>query len=242
MKNKDKEQMKSIGVGIVVLLVIAIFFVSIYYISYNSTPSKSNSGSSSSFSSSSKSSCKTVQQPYQEQEPYSKTEYYMETVPYTDTVCETKKLVYAIDVSPLYVDCLNTKEACDDSFLGINYNCEPYCADKKWELFTDVKNLDSETGGNWKFKGVCEVNGQILTDTDSVYVYPQSTKSITSTFRIQSDGVSGTANQRASCYMMTESIPTKQVCKDVTKYKEVQRSKQVTAYRSVTKYRTIEDC
>ena len=41
------------------------------------------------------------------------------------------------------------------------------------------------------------------------------------------------------CYATIIYVPTKQVCRDVTKYREVQKTRTVTKYKTVTKYETV---
>ena len=71
----------------------------------------------------------------------------------------------------------------------------------------------------------------------SEYFYVQSTEHIQNVLRIQSEGESGDANKDVvGCNYEISNIPTKQVCKDVLKYKDVTRT------RTVTKYKTEEVC
>ena len=67
-------------------------------------------------------------------------------------------------------------------------------------------------------------------------MYPLSDETFTSTTRITSSGIDGDANQDIACTYQVDTIPTKQVCRDVIKYKDV------TKTRTVTKYRTEERC
>ena len=157
--------------------------------------------------------CKNVQIPYESQEEYLKTEYYTETVPYTDTECESKLLVYKVQKG----SCVNR----EDNFFADDEPAKYSCT---------ITNLDNE-GGQFSMRIGFNVNGQQLEETQSRYIYPQSSE----TFRIERDA------SIQNCYC-AENVPTKQVCRDVIKYQEIQRERQVTAYKPVTKYRTEQKC
>lgn len=87
------------------------------------------------------------------------------------------------------------------------------------------------------------VEGVFKLVTNTQFVYPQSTEKITGQVKITSQGENGEANKNIeSCNYRIIKTPTKQVCRDVTKYKDVQKSREVTAYRPVTKYKTENVC
>ena len=158
--------------------------------------------------------CRNTQVPYETQEEYMKTEYYTEYVPYTDRECESKELTYKV----VGGTCQGRKSG----LFGLG--------DQPAKYSCIITNLDSE-GGSFSVRIGFNVGNQKLETTQVEFVYPQSSN----TFSYEVDA------SIDSCYC-TEKAPTKQVCRDVTKYKEVQRERQVTSYRPVTKYRTEQTC
>ena len=158
--------------------------------------------------------CHDVQVPYQDQEEYVQTETYTDTVPYTDTVCTTQNLEYKV-----------TTDACKDRQSGLFG-----IGDASASITCTITNLDT-TAGTFGMTLGFSVGGQRLQDTQSAYIYPQSSHTFTYTQDAKID----------QCFC-NEQPATKQVCHDVTKYKDVQRERQVTAYRPVTKYRTEQNC
>ncbi len=144
----------------------------------------------------------------QEQVPYEEQETYYETVPYTDQECEDKQLIYKKD-----------NGACtdwEDNWFSENTPAKYSCM---------ITNLDSE-GGNFALEIGFNVGSEQLKETQSKYIYPQSSE----TFYVQRDSAID------SCFCKEASIPTKQVCRDVIKYKDIART------RTVTKYKTEEVC
>ncbi|MFH1433070.1 MAG: hypothetical protein ABIG84_07695 [archaeon] len=158
--------------------------------------------------------CEDVKVSYEEQEEYLKTEYYTETVPYTDTECENKPLVYKKE-----------KGSCQQRQSGLlGFGDQPA------EYSCTITNLDSE-GGTFSMRIGFNVGSQQLDTTESRYIYPQSSETFSYRYDTKMNG----------CFCI-ENVPTKQVCRDVIKYKEVQKERQVTAYRPVTKYKTEQKC
>lgn len=64
--------------------------------------------------------------------------------------------------------------------------------------------------------------GQELSATKSNYVYPQSTE----VFEYSHDA------EITGCFCREVTIPTKQICRDVTKYRDIQKQRTITEYRS----------
>jgi len=192
------------------------------------------------------SNCRDVQVSYEEQEEYLKTEYYTETVPYTDTVCESKEIPYSINNFIMnYETCNEYQDVCNKYILGICSDKTTFCVDKSVSCSLDLKNLDNEEGGAWTIRFKFYERGTdttIKNDDVTNYLYPQSSKQFIGNVRITSEGVEGNANKKITCVYQQVDLPKKQVCRDVTKYKEVQRERQVTAYRPVTKYKTERVC
>jgi hypothetical protein len=179
--------------------------------------------------------CKEVQV------PYDYIEEYQETVPYTDTECETKNLAYNVENFVMdYNTCNEYQDICNKYILGICSDKTTFCVDKSVSCSLDLRNLDTEEQGSWTIRFSFYETGttNLIIDSKDViqFLYPQTTKTFTGISRIQSEGVDGDANKQITCSYIRETIPTKQICKDVTKYKEV------TKTRTVTRYRTEEKC
>jgi hypothetical protein len=190
--------------------------------------------------------CKDVQIPYESQEEYMKTEYYTESVPYTDTECENKNIAYSIDNFRIVANnCNKEQDVCNKYFLGICSDKTTFCVDRTISCSLELRNLDSEERGvftvRFNFYEVGTSNA-VKNEDASNLVYAQTTNTLTGVARITSEGIKGDANKQLSCSYAVPNIPTKQVCKDVIKYKDVQRERQVTAYKPVTKYRTEQKC
>ena len=152
-----------------------------------------------------------LQIPYEDQEEYLKTEYYTESVPYTDQECEERNVIYKKE-----------RGECKDrvsGFFGLG--------DQPARYSCTITNLDTE-GGAFSMEIGFNVGSQKLTTTQNKYIYPQSSE----IFTYETDAAID------SCFC-AEDVPTKTVCHDVTKYREVQRERQVTAYRPVTKSREV---
>ncbi len=187
--------------------------------------------------------CRTVQTPYESQEEYMKTEYYTETVPYTDRVCETKNLIYSITDFTLMANVCDKKiEECTDYTFGICTSKTTYCIGRSVACSLILNNLDDESG-SWTigFKFFKQGSTSIdATDTVSKQLYPRaSEKIIGGTDQITTKDP---LNTLYTCTYQVTQTPTKQVCRDVIKYKDVQKERQVTAYRPVTKYTTEQKC
>lgn len=191
--------------------------------------------------------CSNVQVPYEEQEEYLKTEYYTETIPYTDKECETKDLPYSVDNTAFdYNTCNQQEDLCIEYFLGICTEKKTYCIDRSASCSLDLRNLDGEESGTWTIKHLFLEQGTsnvIKTSESSIYLYPQTSKRVSGQIRITSQGETGDANKNiGSCNYQVLRVPTKQVCRDVIKYKDIQKERQVTAYRPVIKYRIERKC
>lgn len=138
------------------------------------------------------------------QVPYLKTEYYMETVPYTDTECQNVPLIYKKETG-----------SCTDRVSGLFG-----LGDRPAKYSCTITNLDS-VGGTFSMNIGFNAGGQKLETTQNKYIYAQSSETFEYQYDAKIDG----------CYC-SEQVPTKQVCHDVTKYRDVQRERQVTAYRT----------
>lgn len=140
--------------------------------------------------------------------PYQEIESYTETIPYTDQECEAKPLVYKIEGG-----LCNNK---NNGFLGFGRSNAQYSC--------TITNLD-DVGGVFYVNIGFNVQGQPLSEDQSRFLYPQSSQ----TFSIERDA------DVQNCFCK-EQAPTKQVCRDVIKYKDVQKT------RTITKYKTESQC
>lgn len=178
--------------------------------------------------------CKDVQV------PYDYLEEYQETVPYTDTECETKDIPYNIENFVMDSNtCNEYQDICNKYIIGICSDKTTFCVDKSVSCSLDLRNLDTEEQGSWiiRFSFYESGTSSIIDSKDvSQFLYPQTTKKFTGVARIQSTGVDGDANKQITCSYIRATIPTKQICRDITKYQEV------TKTRTVTRYRTEEKC
>jgi hypothetical protein len=187
--------------------------------------------------------CRDVQVPYETQEEYAKTEYYTETVPYTDRECEQKTLVYSITDFTLGASvCNEQEEVCHQSYpiLGC-VDKTLYCVDRTVSCYLKINNLDDERG-SWTIKFDFMKSGSSsveATDTSSNWLYPHSSGTIGGSGKITTKELLDTAY---TCRYSVTNEPTKEICRDVIKYKDVQKERQVTAYKPVTKYRTEQKC
>lgn len=208
-------------VGIVIIAVIVILLIVTFGVSMTGNainiPSKN---------------CRDVQVPYQE------TEEYSETIPYTDTECETKEIAYSINNFIFnYETCNQYQDRCDKYILGICSKKTTFCVDKSVSCSLTLRNLDNEERGQWTIRFLFKASSSVV-DTQDVtnFLYPQSEKQFVGVSRITSEGEEGDANKAITCSYVEADAPTKQVCKDVTRYKDVIKT------RIVTKYKTENQC
>jgi hypothetical protein len=175
--------------------------------------------------------CKDVSVPYQD------VEYYTESEPYQDRECESKQLTYKSTADQIIrsITCTKSHQECANTFI-ICTQWETVCDEYTQDCRFGITNLDSETG-TWTYKwssqcqhsGCNDISSSNLNTVYGLQVEPTESK----------DAFAQTvykADQEQYCYVSIIDIPTKQVCRDVTKYKNVQKS------RSVTKYKTEQQC
>jgi len=182
-------------------------------------------------SSHSRSNCKDVQVPYDYKEEY------IDTVPYSDEVCESKELTYNLqDFVIDYNSCQKTEERCLKYILGICSKKETYCVEKKIQCKLDITNLDDQKGYwgvQFEFMSRDDHSTTVGTSKTGGSLYSQETETFygSKTFYNEEE-----ASKDYTCRYKVTSAPTKLICRDVTKYKDITRT------RTVTKYRTEEKC
>ncbi len=142
------------------------------------------------------------------QVPYDAQEAYTEQEPYTEEVCDNLNLIYKKDTG----SCMQY----DDNFFSEDEPAKYDCT---------ITNLDNQAGTFFMEIGFY-MDGQKIVETQNKYIYPQSSGTFYTEKMAYID----------SCYCSVTSIPTKQECEMVTKYKTV------TKYRTVTKYKTETIC
>jgi len=138
--------------------------------------------------------------------PYDALEEYAEQEPYTDTLCENINLVYK-----------NEKGTCtqyEDNFFSSDTPSTYSCT---------IANLDNEAG-YFSIDIGFNIDGQTLGENQTQYIYPQSSQ----TFYAQKMAYID------SCYCLITSVPTKQECETVTRYRTVTKTRTVTKYRTET--------
>ena len=185
--------------------------------------------------------CRDELIPYEEQESYLDTEIYTEKVPYIDQECENKKLSYKVENFKPDSKCINFDERCWEEYklFGGCKHYESYCVKKEIYTPLDITNLDSEKG-SWILQYSLFTNGNLKeTYNKDIFLYPSETKKETHTFILSGEEE---VNKKLTAYWKILSVPTKQVCTDVTKYKDEQKSREIIKYRPVIKYRTEQVC
>lgn len=232
-------------ISLIVIGVIILFFAATKFMTPTVEQGSSESHKSSgNLNSQVDRNCRDEQVAYNDSEQYAKTEYYTESVPYTDNECINTNLIYSITNahwSPYACNHVSTQ--CNDPHWWGCGNSTSFCTDQTLTFSVDVNNLD-DNPGTWT------INIKFFRPDGSLYkaipltqsLYPRSTQTYTATTEITSDSPSGDANKAYTANYQETLIPTKQICHDVTKYKNVQRERQVTDYRPVTKYKTERVC
>ncbi len=241
-KTKNNPKAPSNYLPAILAVVIILAFVALFGNTENSRATQSGSTENSGATQSNYNQQPQNQQPQKicrdVQVPYDYLEQYSETVPYTDRVCESKNLPYSTDgfVQMPKDEC--TATGCKDPILFGMICTNNFCTDRTVSCSSGVKNLDSEESGvfgiTFRFSQV-GTGSTIKTEYVSESIYPQTRKEVTATTKIQSSGVDGDANKDITCSGQITTVPTKQVCRDVTKYKEVTKTRTVTRYRTENK-------
>jgi len=250
--NRKKGESAIIPIIIIVgAVIIGLYLVISYFYANSSSSSQITGNTILGDSNNQKQNCRDVQVPYEEQEEYMKTEYYTDTIPYSDKECETKELAYSADnFVQGYPTCNQYGEVCNKFILGLCSDKTTFCVDETTTCSLTIKNLDSENRGFWTTSfhfWVYDKNGKFVKDYGDKeairQIYPQSEEVLTAFLNVKSNGIDGDANLRILCLSNdVTKVPTKEVCRDVTKYRDIQRSREVTAYRPITKYRTEMKC
>ncbi len=174
--------------------------------------------------------CKEVQVPYDAQEEYAEQE------PYSEEVCKMIDLQYSkINNKWDYNNCLNYDTICyEENWLGMCKDEETFCSERELSYSVDINNQDNK-GGMWKVEIRFYMNNQPYeTKEISNYLYPQTTETFTGIHTIYGNNPEGDANQNFGALAVVVSIPQKQECETVTKYRTITKTRTVTKYREET--------
>ena len=174
--------------------------------------------------------CRDVQVPYEKQVTDSK------TVQYTEQECESKNLIYsATNEKWDYSTCNKQSEVCYEKHWYGDSDCHTFCSDKSLSYSVNINNLDEEQG-SWKVSIYFYKQGTLYkTIPITQFLYPKTTKTFTGAFSVTGDSPAGDANQEYSAGYNIQYIPTKQICRDVIKYKEVPETKTIIEYKTEEK-------
>ena len=207
--------------------------------------------------------CKNVTTPYGAiesytvQEPYTKVEGYTEKEPYTAQECQQQELkwTYGQEVQ-IYSECTETNLCLSYSQICAEWNwlhtscirydqiCNQYgCSKKVGTCSLSIKNIDDIAGDFSVSLVFIENSVQDTAKTKTEAIGPTNEKYFNWQYVFKEINTNS-----VSCKVTETKIPSKQVCKDIIKYKDVTKTRQVTAYKTVTqnktilKYKTEEKC
>ena len=214
----------------ILVVCIGLLSLSLIFLFYNKLPSNGTGNIILDLIATESLSCYEVQVPYEE------VEEYQETIPYTDKECEEKVLVYNRGKFNMVSSICNKKvEECNKYILGICTDKTIYCTDRTILCSLELNNLDDEKGV-WKVGfNFYKSGSSVIEDTSfqNRLLDPHSSGEARGEGNILSKELYETPY---SCSYTIIEEPTKQVCRDVIKYKEVKKT------RIITKYRTEQKC
>lgn len=167
---------------------------------------------------------------------------YVDTEPYTYLDCSDVNLKSVIEWGNKDTDCIN--EICDrNEQYCVDYNwlnncvryadrCTHYaCTRYQMDCELKISNID-DTAGTWKIDGYSwnrELNKkEDFIKTLSVYVNP--TRNNVASWSFTYD-----AGESMSCWYILQFIPTKEVCENIIRYRDV------TKYRDVEVTKTVQE-
>ncbi len=206
-KDKKKQNWRvPLIIGIVCIVIVILFIIFALQQNYSSSSSTSSDSETSLQNQQSQKSCKDVQVPYED------IEYYASQEPYTDTECQMIPLTYSKNIAN-----------CDTSagFLGLNAN----------KIDCIVTNTDTEAGNfnvRVGFKCSSTTDSRLWDCYSSIQTF-----FIPSTFSVSAKGTYGDIDAE-ECFCEVNPS-TKQICRDVIKYREVTKTRPVTRYRTEQK-------
>ncbi len=174
----------------------------------------------------------TFKENYTDKEPYSAKEDYVEIEPYQAQIPYVEKEPY--EATETYSEQEPyTDTECHNEPLGHNEE-QTVCDDSGFwndaHISVRVNNLDTNNGGSFSiWLGFNLQTGGTTGGTFSQYIQAGSSYTFSYTSSADTNGCT---------YHMT-SIPSKEICEQVIKYRDVQKTRTVTKYRDVTKYNTV---
>ena len=179
--------------------------------------------------------CKEIQVPYED------TETYTDNEPYTDKECENINLKAIYEWGQINSVCENeicdqTQSVCaEENFWGNCIKFEEKCIHKactKYRMHCNlnIENIDDESG-NWKIQGMSSNrNTDATANIKSVDVFVQARRSAIASWDFLYD-----AGENMGCSYNLIEVPTKQVCDNVIKNKDVTKTRKVIKYKVETK-------
>jgi len=181
---------------------------------------------------------------YTEKEPYTETETYLDTEPYTDQDCSEADLKSVIELDDTDSVCINeicdsnTQVCVDTNWYGGCIKYQDQCTHKactKYKLMckVSVQNID-DNYGVWVISGYeyfynTRQRGDLIKD---IQVPVQPTKTGMASWEYTFD-----AGESVGCSYDVKTTPTKSVCRDIIKTKNVEKTREVTKYKDVEKQR-----
>lgn len=167
------------------------------------------------------------------QVPKEVTETYMETVQYTEHVCEFKELSFkdSRDNMVIQRDCIADHEECIKYVVGICTSKKTVCDEYRLYCEYEITNLDSERG-IWSVSWThncelpsCKVISSInyMPEGYSQMIDPTESRRVLSYLNYDSE-------EYPYCSPRITYIPTKEVCRDELRYKEIPKTRTTTRY------------
>lgn len=177
---------------------------------------------------------------YYEDVPKTKTQTFKDREPYTDKECHMEDVRYSSSwkdstSSCLQEECAEKHQVCvETNFWGNCLQFEDRCARNQCikgslTCALDIKNLDTE-GGTFTVKGyvIDENREELFVEDVKVYVAAMSTGTAEWTYIFYPP-------QRFGCSVKDIDLPSKQVCDNVIKYRDVEKQQQVVVTEKVKK-------
>ncbi len=167
--------------------------------------------------------CREVQIAYEFNETYTESE------PYTSKECETvnlkSKVIQGVNMETVCIE----QNCIEESFW--TRDCKEWECVKDKNIYTFIlKNMDDE-GGRWAFRMTFQgMSGEVDGGIRRHYIEPEDEQTFMWEY------VKNIPTEEVYTDFDVEEIPTKQVCENVIRYRDVEKT------RPVTKFRTEEVC
>lgn len=163
--------------------------------------------------------------------PYEEIEEYIDTVPYIDTECEDEILIYSVTDFNIQSECLDYDERCLKYFLGLCTEKETFCVKKSIHFGLKINNFDEERG-TWPIQFILYGDSSIIdTKSQNVFLYPKESSDLYWTFTLFGEE---DCKKNIGGNYIVENEPIKQICEEVTRYKDITRTRTITKYKTKT--------